>query len=139
MSPCTIGATVTLIAVAILIVLWMRHERKPTLAGPVPMPAVAENPGLGAVNNIRSIVDGRNWTIRWDPPSDKTIATDSYQFNLIGPQPDTISSLYGQIVRGTQFQVPDWLYEGTYQFTIWPYDARHGKGIARSTTMNNTP
>jgi hypothetical protein len=95
------------------------------------------NPDMGKVGYARSQVSGRNWTISWNAPfsvnGNAVVTGTGYKYNLVGPLPDSYSSLYNQIVTGaTQIQVPEWLYEGDYDFTIQPYDATHGVGFSNT-------
>jgi hypothetical protein len=102
------------------------------------------NPNMGQVQYARSIVDGRDWTIEWHAPvsvnGGSVVSNSGYKYNLVGPKPKPISSLYDQVVTGaTSVSIPQWLYEGIYEFTIWPYDATNGVGYPNTFVLSNIP
>jgi hypothetical protein len=70
-------------------------SKRPLLNAPAHMlleaaTPLGENPTLGRVMDIKSIVHGRDWMLQWEPPLKANflnlVPTNVYQFDLIGPQ-----------------------------------------------------
>jgi hypothetical protein len=97
------------------------------------------NPNMGRVADAWSLVSGRNWTIKWNAPvsinGNAVVTGSGFKYNLVGPIPGHYSSLYNQIVTGAhQINVPYWLFEGDYKFTIQLYDP--SAGVSYTTTFH---
>jgi hypothetical protein len=95
------------------------------------------------VTEIKSNIRGRDWTIEWQPPAKynfpNLVPTNTYKYDLIGPQPSHTTSLLDQTVTGTKVSIPQWLFEGSYSFTIWPYHPAYGKGLGHTVPLSNQP
>ncbi|BBI30274.1 hypothetical protein QKT49_gp134 [Acanthamoeba castellanii medusavirus] len=99
-----------------------------------------QNYSLGSVSRLASSVNGRDWRITWDPATKldpHAIPTNTYIIDVVGPRPYKVSSIYNHQVTGTHYDVPQYLFEGEYDVTVWPYDAKYGKGIGKSGRFKN--
>jgi hypothetical protein len=147
-----VAATILLIVIILgCVVIVMRHPshnrrtppeqrpRKPV--GHLQFGAMSgQSHSLGAVSRLASSVNGRDWRITWDPATKldpNAIPTNTYMVDVVGPRPYKVSSLYNQKVTGTHYDVPQYLFEGEYDVTVWPYDAKYGKGLPKSGRFKN--